>query len=219
MISNKTLITRRPEMQIGEISLMKEMTSVATTMMTEEEKAEMEKEMNEAGVGGGVATPPSRPVSGAASAEPASTPATETPTNPTTAAPQPQHPTTNGTTASSHLHVVSSPSPAPSSTTGSNSADVNRATSPKGKGKGASKLSPEQKKKLQDLEDERRKNMQARVETLRVKLVERLRPFVEAKHPGEKEDPETKAFEAKMKREADDLKLESFGVEVCILIV
>ncbi|TCD62336.1 hypothetical protein EIP91_007055 [Steccherinum ochraceum] len=180
---------------IGEISLMKEMTSVATTTMTEEEKAEMEKEMNEAGVGGGVATPPSRPVSGAASADPASTPATETPpnstnTNTNTAAPQPQHPTTNG----SHLHVVSSPSPAPSSTTGSNSADVNRATSPKGKGKGASKLSPEQKKKLQDLEDERRKNMQARVETLRVKLVERLRPFVEAKHPVEKEDPETKAF-------------------------
>ena len=46
------------------------------------------------------------------------------------------------------------------------------------------------------------------------KLVDRLRPFVEAKHPGDKDDPETKAFEARMRREADDLKLESFGVEL-----
>jgi X-domain of DnaJ-containing len=37
---------------------------------------------------------------------------------------------------------------------------------------------------------------------------------VEAKEPGSKDDPETKAFEAKMKKEADDLKLESFGVEL-----
>lgn len=56
--------------------------------------------------------------------------------------------------------------------------------------------------------------MPTRVETLRVKLIERLRPFIEAKHPGDKDDPETQAFEARMKREADDLKLESFGVEV-----
>ena len=32
--------------QIGEISIMKDMTSMATTMMTEEEKAEIEKQLN-----------------------------------------------------------------------------------------------------------------------------------------------------------------------------
>ena len=46
-------------------------------------------------------------------------------------------------------------------------------------------------------------------------VLQRLRPFVEAEHPGAKDDPETKAWEEKMHREADDLKLESFGVEVC----
>ena len=55
--------------------------------------------------------------------------------------------------------------------------------------------------------------MQERVDMLTKKLVDRLRPFVEAKHPGEKDDPETVAFERKMRREADDMKLESFGVE------
>ena len=69
-----------------------------------------------------------------------------------------------------------------------------------------------------ELEEERRKNMEERVALLTTKLVDRLRPFVEAKHPGEKDDPETLAFEAKMHREADDLKLESFGVEVrCVV--
>ena len=76
------------------------------------------------------------------------------------------------------------------------------------------KLTPEQKQKLQELELERRKNMEERVETLAKKLVDRLRPFVEAKNPGAHDDPETKAFEERMRREADDLKLESFGVEV-----
>lgn len=46
------------------------------------------------------------------------------------------------------------------------------------------------------------------------KMLDRLRPFVEGKNPGGKDDPETAAFEQRMKREADDLKLESFGVEL-----
>ena len=81
-------------------------------------------------------------------------------------------------------------------------------------GKKRSKLTPEQKKKLQELDDERKKNMEERIGTLAKKLAERLRPFVEAKHPGDKDDAETRAFEARMRREADDLKLESFGVEL-----
>lgn len=45
-------------------------------------------------------------------------------------------------------------------------------------------------------------------------MIERLRPFVEAKDPGGANDPETMAFEEKMKREVEDLKLESFGIEL-----
>ena len=37
---------------------------------------------------------------------------------------------------------------------------------------------------------------------------------MEAANPGAEDDPETIAFTGKMKREAEDLKLESFGVEV-----
>lgn len=81
-------------------------------------------------------------------------------------------------------------------------------------GKRRSKLTLEQKKKLQELDEERRKNMEERVRVLTEKLKDRLRPFVEAKHPGGKDDPETKNFETRMRREADDLKLESFGVEL-----
>jgi X-domain of DnaJ-containing len=77
-------------------------------------------------------------------------------------------------------------------------------------------MTPEQRKKLEELEKERRKAMEERIAMLTIKLAERLRPYVEAQRPGEKDDPETLAFEAKMRREAEDLKLESFGVEVCI---
>jgi hypothetical protein len=76
------------------------------------------------------------------------------------------------------------------------------------------KLSPEQKAKIQELEKERRKAMEARIIMLTAKLIDRLRPYVEAKKPGDKDDAETLAFEAKMRREAEDLKLESFGVEL-----
>jgi hypothetical protein len=54
----------------------------------------------------------------------------------------------------------------------------------------------------------------ARVDTLTKNLITRIRPFVEAKHPGDANDPETVAFENKTRLEAEDLKLESFGVEL-----
>ena len=54
-----------------------------------------------------------------------------------------------------------------------------------------------------------------RIEALKEKLIAKIRPFVEARHPGELSDPETKAFEARIRTEAEDLKLESFGIEVC----
>jgi hypothetical protein len=37
---------------------------------------------------------------------------------------------------------------------------------------------------------------------------------VDAKNPGDQHDQETKVFEGRIKTEAEDLKLESFGVEV-----
>ncbi|KAJ6610240.1 X-domain of DnaJ-containing-domain-containing protein [Mycena sp. CBHHK59/15] len=155
---------------IGEISIMKDMTATATTMMTDEEKLEMEKAMNE-----GTSTP----IKGGGSAP--------------------------STLASG---------PAPSSITMHSEADAPLASSKDHKDKKRNKMTPEQREKLREQEKERRRVMEERVVMLTSKMIERLRPFVEAKHPGDKEDPETAAFEKKMKREADDLKLESFGVEL-----
>lgn len=184
------------DIQIGEISLMKEMTSVATTMMTEEEKTEMEKELN------GGRTPGTSPPSQATIS---SSPAAEVPH---AEAPIPPTSPVNG-------ESVVSPIPSPGENTENKSVGPGpHSHKEKEKGGKRNKLTPEQRKKLQDLEDERRKNMEERIETLTKQLIERLRPFVDAKNPGDKDDPETQAFQTRMKREADDMKLESFGVEV-----
>ena len=158
---------------------MKEMTSVATTVMTEEEKAEVEKQMN---VGNS---------SGA----------------------------TQSLTPTPHVEPVANPLSKMNSASGSgekSSVDGTEVASPEHPkhDKKRPKLTPEQKKKLEEMEEQRKKDMEERVGTLTKQLIERLRPFVDAKRPGERDDLETLSFEDKMKREAEDMKLESFGVEV-----
>ncbi|KAJ7091358.1 X-domain of DnaJ-containing-domain-containing protein [Mycena belliarum] len=175
---------------IGEISILKDMTATATTMMTDEEKHEMEKALNEGtstpigGPGHSTLTPPG--------GTPGGTPGK---TTPPADAPSPSHSTAQ----------------TPSSITMHSEAD---APLPSAKDKKRNKMTPEQREKLREQEKERQRVMEARVTMLTSKMIERLRPFVEAKNPGDKDDPETQKFEASMKREADDLKLESFGVEL-----
>lgn len=195
---------------------MKEMTSVASAMMTDEEKAEMERELN------GGATPPAPSVAGT----PAATETEATPVQPPPAshsAPDLSTPATAEITASPPLAPSASAAPAgATSSTSLTTPSSGTARTPSEREKDMhtkkrQKMSPEQRKKLQELDDERRKNMEERVRVLTEKLKDRLRPFVEAKKPGDKDDPETQAFEARMRTEAEDLKLESFGVEVGVL--
>ncbi|TFK85102.1 DnaJ-domain-containing protein [Polyporus arcularius HHB13444] len=213
---------------IGEISLMKEMTSVASTMMSDEEKAEIEREMGEAGT---PASPPPvsptptptaapasplsprpRPADGPLAPGSALVPSPARSPSPTSAAsPGPGTPVPG---VEKDSLASASKSPASSSTTNLKDKELQKEKEKEAHGKKRAKLSPEQKKKLQELEEERRKNMEERIETLSKKLVDRLRPFVEAQHPGAKDDPETAAFERRMRSEADDMKLESFGVEL-----
>lgn len=75
-------------------------------------------------------------------------------------------------------------------------------------------LTPEQKAKLEELDREQEAEQEKRISDLAEKLTSRIRPFVEAKRPGDKDDPETQLFEKRMREEAEDLKLESFGVEL-----
>lgn len=59
-----------------------------------------------------------------------------------------------------------------------------------------------------------RSELTGSIEDLTQKLIQRIRPYVDAKNPGDVNDPETKVFEQRIKTEAEDLKLESFGVEM-----
>lgn len=95
-------------------------------------------------------------------------------------------------------------------TASSSSADLHKKTDKPSK----PKLTPEQRAKLDAMEEEKEKKRKARIEDLTAMLIGRIRPFVDAKHPGDANDPETKAFEQRLRTEAEDLKLESFGVEM-----
>lgn len=150
---------------IGEISLMKEMTTVAATVMSEEEKAEIEKELKRQSTTGAI-----------------------------------KH---EGESTSKQEGASTQASPS------SSKEDALKELKDRKK-----KLTPEQKQKLEALEKERHEARVKRVKHLQEKLLERIRPLVNAKHPGDPNDPETKIFEEKLKREAEDLKLESFGVEL-----
>ncbi|KAJ7759275.1 X-domain of DnaJ-containing-domain-containing protein [Mycena metata] len=174
---------------IGEISLLKDMTATATTMMSDDERIEVEKAMNEGS---------STPVGGA--------------TQSTLGSGATTPPPPGGKTSPSVSPSPPSYASTPSSITMQSEADA--PLSPASKDRKRGKMTPEQKEKLREQERERQRVMEARVTMLTAKMIERLRPFVEAKNPGDKDDPETQAFEKKMKREADDLKLESFGVEL-----
>ncbi|KAG8220982.1 X-domain of DnaJ-containing-domain-containing protein [Butyriboletus roseoflavus] len=194
---------------IGEISLMKEMTSVAQTVATDEEREEHERE-------GFI--PPSTPAQEKVPARPA-TPAAES------VAPGQAAQSLDSSAVALKVSVSSEDTSKHASTSDSSPAKNGLKSTPTSPSqekerdihtmsKKRSKLTPEQKKKLQELEEERRKALEERVATLTTTLVERLRPIVEAKYPGEKDDPETIAFQGKIRKEADDLKLESFGVEL-----
>jgi X-domain of DnaJ-containing len=191
---------------------MKDMTSVANTIMTDEEKAEVE---------------------GAASANhisaSASAPATTSAPTDNSHANGPAHAAadatssgTGGQPSNSLVHHASSDDaagPSTSSSTPPTPASPNHPTTTSStptphSAKKRPKLTPEQREKLAVHERERKRALEVRVRTLTEKLVDRLRPFVEAKNPGANGDPETAAWEARMRREADDLKLESFGVEL-----
>lgn len=88
----------------------------------------------------------------------------------------------------------------------------------KGAKESSAKLTPEQKAKLEALEKEKEAAEEKRIKDLTEKLKERIRPFVTSKNPGDANDSETQLFEKKMRQEAEDLKLESFGVELLHVI-
>ena len=193
---------------------MKDMTTAATTMMTDEEKADLEKQLN--GEGPSTPTVAGAPQPGTAAETSPTTTSEAHPPPPANAAPESPTTRPEATSNPSHhsslvVHGEKGPTSAPPSPSSQTKESRERERERIEKEREAAR---KRKEKLREQERERRKVMEARIATLTQKMIERLRPFVEARHPGEKDDPETVAFEAKMKREAEDLKLESFGVEL-----
>jgi hypothetical protein len=186
---------------------MKDMTNVANTMLSEEEKAEL------GGSGAGhisastSASTSADPHPNGGFAQPAGNPSTATSAS---AAATPGHLSASLVHHASSSEDTGSSTPSPSTPV---SASPPPTTTPP-HSKKRSKLTPEQRAKLEAHERDRKRSLEARVRMLTEKLVERLRPFVEAKSPGGAGDEETVAWEARMRREADDLKFESFGVEL-----
>jgi hypothetical protein len=71
-------------------------------------------------------------------------------------------------------------------------------------------LTKEQRERLAAFEEERRKQRMERVGTLHRKLVDRLSVWTET----DKGDDVTRAFQEKIRLEVENLKMESFGIEI-----
>ena len=178
---------------------MKEMTSQADVLMSEEEKADMQGATS-------ILTPPGTGPTGSPVPDPLAAHRPNSPAVSTTL------PTTAPTTSSEVATTTGLSTPPTSGKPSTSSTDLR--SKEKDKDKKRPRVSPEQRQKLQEMEMERRKAMEDRVNTLTRKLNDRMQPFVDAKNAGDNSDPETQAFHTKMKKEAEELKFESFGVEV-----
>ena len=76
----------------------------------------------------------------------------------------------------------------------------------------AEKEKREAREKMEAYERERAEEKKERVRNLVSKLKDRIRPMVEAKDPGNGEDPEVKRYSDRIRIETQDLAMESFGI-------
>jgi chemotaxis protein histidine kinase CheA len=208
---------------IGEIALVKDFTSTMDIVMTAEEREAMEAAQNEeasGAAGAGASASASAPASASATSTPAATtpPASKSPKTSLDASSTvagDAASTLAGDAASIKASAAESSPPGSGHVTPHNKEKA-AAAERKAAASAASrnKLTPEQKAKLEELDAVKEVERVKRIEDLAQKLVQRIRPFVDAKKPGDANDPETKAFKERIKTEAEDLKLESFGIEM-----
>ena len=189
----------------------KDLSKAAEIGMTEEEKEAMKAEMagdKQAGATGvAFAT---TPAAAAGQVPAAATPAAAT--------------TTSGESSATTVPPAATAAGASSASTTAPGTDLNKhageaaAPGKHGKAQASNKLTPEQRKQMDALAEERRKNEIERIHQLTEKLRERLRPFVQSANPGDANDVECQRWQKRMEEEIDDLKGQSFGIELCQLI-
>ncbi|KAK4052657.1 DnaJ-like protein [Microbotryomycetes sp. JL201] len=179
---------------VGEISLGKEMST------TEEEKAELKQELAQQKTGTAQTTVEASAPNGSPTPDPTTSHSAPVAEN----IPAEEERKTPPATAANASTV------APEAT--ANSADAHLSKEDR------RRKEQEQREKLEQYEKERAEEKRERVRVLTQKLRDRVRPFVEATNPGADGDPETQRFAERIKEEAHDLAMESFGVEICQLI-
>jgi hypothetical protein len=179
-------------LQIGEISLMKEMTSVTEVMLSEEDKEEL-KAGGAAGVKGSKSVPgsPNKTTPGIPHPEQTTEKKTASPTTPDGPSDHPPQASTTSTkekakaktpttprpstdarpTSSSHLTPFDTPGSG-ASTPGEMGTKERLEKEHAGTPKRKMKLTPEQKAKIDEIGEEREKAMDARIEELTRKLKE-----------------------------------------------
>lgn len=194
---------------------------MADISTTEEEKEALRKEMGD----DSVATSDDA----ATASTPAAAAAASTPDTPAQA--KAEEIKSEATSAAAAKSGSSSPSAAAGATAGAGAkphpadASLSTHTSSSGantpataKSQKGDKLSEEQKAQLNKMTDERAKEREERISTLAKKLVDRCRAFENAAKPGDATDIETQNFERRLREEAEDMKAQSFGVELLQLI-
>ncbi|KAL8287630.1 hypothetical protein RQP46_003488 [Phenoliferia psychrophenolica] len=217
---------------IGEISLGKDVGRAFEMTTTEEEREALKTDMQKAGGDTPPATTPSVPQSTLSHTAFEEVPSKPAPT-PTTSTPSPAIPE-----ARPEAHVLGTdgtPGSLPAKGLPTTSASLSPATSlpPTPTATPAGQLSPAERKaaaekkaaeraaereKMEAYEKERQEEKRERVRTLVQKLLDRIRPCVEATNPADGNDPEVKKYLDRMREESHDLAMESFGVEICWLI-
>ncbi|KAI9768721.1 MAG: hypothetical protein M1840_004716 [Geoglossum simile] len=185
---------------IGEISLMKDLTK--TMDITMEEMMEETNLNDDPSV---IGDPPREGhIGGASTPQSASEPIA----SPSPATPEPSlAPTENTASPPPRKAIEGIPDEAPYLGTAGISSDE-RELRKREKKKGS--LTPEQRKRLAEFEKERKEIRDKRVDTLAQKLVDRISILTEMNDGPES----TKAFKEKMKLEVENLKMESFGLEI-----
>ncbi|KAM0786741.1 hypothetical protein ACM66B_002178 [Microbotryomycetes sp. NB124-2] len=192
---------------VGEISLGKDVSKAFEMSTTEEEKAELKQELaqqkTEAG-GASLATTTTTTTTGAQAGAQAPDPTASSIAATSDAAPTPA--AASGTATAAATAAPEAAGAASTPTDAHLSKEERR------------RKEQEQREKLEQYEKERAEEKRERVRVLTQKLRDRVRPFVEATNPGADGDPETQRFAERIKDEAHDLAMESFGVEICHLI-
>lgn len=135
-------------------------------------------------------------------------------TKPVPSASSPSIPTPAPTASAADISSPSKGSTTTSTSTESASAlPPSSNTDPDKKGS-VPRMTPEQRQKMELYEMKRQEEKRERLRVLISKLRDRIRPFVDASKPGEADDPETQRYITKIREQAHDLAMESFGVEL-----